>query len=34
MENSKNQTEAQRIEKAIAEYYARVPQVPDTIGVL
>ena len=28
------ETELQRIEKEIAEYYARVPQVPETIGTL
>lgn len=33
MQNNK-ETEAERIAKAIAEYEARVPRVPDTIGVL
>lgn len=28
------ETESQRIEREIAEYYARVPQIPPTIGVL
>ena len=33
MEKVANQTE-QEIATAIAEYYERVPQVPETIGVL
>lgn len=28
------QTEAERIAKAIAEYEARVPRIPEVIGVL
>jgi hypothetical protein len=28
------ETTEQRIQREIAEYYARVPQVPETIGVL
>lgn len=30
----KQETEAQRIARKIAEYYARVPRIPETIGVL
>lgn len=33
MENIK-EIEEQRIAREIAEYYARVPRVPETIGVL
>jgi hypothetical protein len=29
-----NETEEQRIEREIAEYHARVPRVPDVLGVL
>lgn len=29
-----NETEEQRIEREIAEYLKRVPQVPDVLGVL
>jgi hypothetical protein len=28
------ETEEQRIEREIAEYLARVPQIPETLGVL
>jgi hypothetical protein len=28
------ETEQKNVELAIAEYYARVPKIPDTIGVL
>jgi hypothetical protein len=29
-----NETESERIEREIAEYKQRVPQVPDVLGVL
>jgi hypothetical protein len=34
MENKAAETEAQRIEREIAEYNARVPRIPDALGVL
>ncbi len=34
MENPIKETEEQRIAREIAEYEARVPRVPETIGVL